>query len=66
MDKLKDPPAEILKTVQIKPIEQECLDRVFNYLKNKDTKKLPEHADKIGILDIANTLLYLGLRPTKN
>lgn len=25
-------PAEILKEVQIKPIEMECLDRVFNYL----------------------------------
>lgn len=32
MDKLKQSPAEILKLVQIKPIEQECLDRVFNYL----------------------------------
>ena len=27
-------PAEILKEVQIKPIELECLDRVFNYLGN--------------------------------
>ena len=25
-------PAEKLKDVIIKPIEQECLDRVFNYL----------------------------------
>lgn len=32
MDKLKQSPAELLKKVQIKPIEQECLDRVFNYL----------------------------------
>ena len=32
MDKLKQSPAELLKLVQIKPIEQECLDRVFNYL----------------------------------
>jgi hypothetical protein len=32
MDKLKQSPAEILKGVTIKPIEQECLDRVFNYL----------------------------------
>ena len=32
MDKLKQSPAELLKAVQIKPIEQECLDRVFNYL----------------------------------
>lgn len=32
MDKLKQSPAELLKLVQIKPIEQECLDRVFAYL----------------------------------
>lgn len=32
MDKLKQSPAELLKLVQIKPIEQECLDRVYNYL----------------------------------
>ena len=32
MDKLKQSPAEVLKLVQIKPIEQECLDRVFFYL----------------------------------
>ncbi len=32
MDKLKQSPAELLKLVQIKPIEQECLDRVFSYL----------------------------------
>ena len=25
-------PAEILKEVDIKPIEMECLERVFNYL----------------------------------
>ncbi len=28
-------PAEILKEVVIKPIELECLDRVFNYLISK-------------------------------
>ena len=32
MEKLKQSPAELLKQVQIKPIEQECLDRVFGYL----------------------------------
>ena len=32
MEKLKQSPAELLKMVQIKPIEQECLDRVFTYL----------------------------------
>jgi hypothetical protein len=34
MDKLKMSPAELLKLVVIKPIEQECLDRVFKYLSN--------------------------------
>ncbi len=34
MDKLKMSPAELLKQVVIKPIEQECLDRVFAYLSN--------------------------------
>ena len=30
-------PAEILKEVQIKPIEMECLDRVFNDLSKRDS-----------------------------
>ena len=32
MEKLKKSPAEILKEVIIKPIEQECLNRVFDYI----------------------------------
>jgi len=32
MEKLKQSPWEKLKDVQIKPIEQECLDRVFEHL----------------------------------
>ena len=32
MEKLRMSPAEILKEVEIKPIEMECLDRVFQYL----------------------------------
>ena len=32
MEKLRMSPAEILKEVQIKPIEMECLKRVFEYL----------------------------------
>ncbi len=32
MEKLKNSPAEILKEVIIKPIEQECLNRVFDYI----------------------------------
>jgi hypothetical protein len=40
MDKLKQSPAELLKGVQIKPIEQECLDRVFNYLSKPHNTKV--------------------------
>ena len=66
MDKLINSPAEILKTVEIKPIEQECLDRVFAYLTNKDPSKPKEFKQKIGVMDLANTLIFLGLKPTKN
>jgi len=38
MEKLRMSPAEILKEVQIKPIEMECLKRVFEYL-----SKPPHH-----------------------
>jgi len=42
MEKLAYSPAERLKEVDIKPIEQECLDRVFNYLSHRDPKKPAE------------------------
>ena len=32
MDKLRQSPAEKLLQVQVKPVEKECLDRVFKYL----------------------------------
>lgn len=66
MEKLIRSPHEVLKSVVIKPIEQECLDRVYKYLISQDPKKDSDHANKIGVMDIANTLLFLGLRPTKN
>ena len=66
MEKLARSHAEVLKEVVIKPIEQECLDRVFNYLISKDSKKPEEHQDKIGHMDLANTLIFLGLKPTRN
>ena len=47
MEKLKQSPWELLKGVQIKPIEQVCLDRVFAYLIDKDSKKPAEHKAKI-------------------
>lgn len=39
MEKLRMSPAEILKQVEIKPIEMECLNRVFDYL----SKPLPSY-----------------------
>ena len=39
MEKLRMSPAEILKEVQIKPIEMECLKRIFEYL----SKPPPQH-----------------------
>lgn len=66
MEKLKTSPAERLKQVIIKPIEQECLDRVFAYLIAKDPKKDEKDKEKISIMDLANVLIFLGLRPTKN
>ena len=59
-------PAEILKTVIIEPIEQECLDRVFNYLISSDSSKPEEHKNKIGPGDVLKVLLFLGLRPLKS
>ena len=32
MEKLKRSPAELLAEVEIKSIEQECLDRVFDWI----------------------------------
>jgi len=58
-------PAEILKEVQIKPIEMECLKRVFEYLTSHDTKKLNEHKNKISPMDVARVFQFLGLKPNK-
>ena len=66
MEKLKQSPWEVLKTVQIKPIEQECLDRVFDYLKSKDPKKPTDHAEKIGSGDLTRVLTFLGCKPLKS
>ena len=66
MDKLKLSPAEQLKEVEIQTIEQEQLDRVFNYLCKADKTKQEDHKDKIGPMDVARTLQFLGLRPSKS
>ena len=66
MEKLKYSPWEKLLEVQIKPIELECLDRVFAYLVSKDTTKHPDHAKKIGPGDVLKVLQFLGLKPLKS
>ena len=65
MEKLKTSPAEILKTVEIPSIEQEQLNRVFDFLCSRDQTKT-DNLDKIGAMDIARTLQFLGCRPTKS
>ena len=64
MEKLKQSPAELLKEVEIQTIEQECLNRVFEFLRTRDTTKT-DNFDKIGSMDVARTLQFLGCRPTK-
>ena len=49
MEKLYTSPAEILKTVEVQSIEQECLDNVFSWLINRDKNK--EEANKDFITD---------------
>ena len=65
-EKLKQSPCEILKHVKISPIEQEALDRVFEWLIRKDDNKPKEQQEKIGPGDILNVLNFLGLRPLKS
>ena len=64
MEKLKTSPAEILRTVEIQTIEQEQLNRVFDFLCSRDTTKT-DNLDKISAMDIARTLQFLGCRPTR-
>ena len=66
MDKLKQSPWELLKAVKIQPIEQECLDRVFDYLTSKDPKKPEDHKKKIGPGDLTKVLTFLGQKPLKS
>ena len=66
MEKLKQSPWEVLKSVQIKPIEQECLDRVFDYLISKDSKKKEDNVGKIGPGDLMRVLTFLGCKPLRS
>lgn len=65
MEKLKESPAEKLKQQQIVPIEQENLDRVFEFLISKDPKKPEDCQRKIGLMDLVRVLQFLGCKPTK-
>ena len=66
MDKLKQSPAEILKGITIGPVERECLEHVFEYLIKQDTTKPESEKRKIGHMDVAKSLQFLGLKPSKN
>merc|ERR1712167_304626 len=50
----------------IKPIEQECLDRVFKYLISGDPKKTDETEGKIGPGDLMRVLTFLGCKPLRS
>ena len=63
MEKLKQSPAEILKSVEIQSIEQEQLNRVFEFLTTRDTTKTEK--EKISAMDIARALQFLGCKPTR-
>lgn len=62
LEKVDLSPWEILKHHKIQAIEQECLDRVFNYLISQDLKKPEEHREKIGPNDLMKCLTFLGLK----
>ena len=64
MEKLKQSPAEILKTVEIQSIEQEQLNRVFDFLTTQDKSK-QDNLEKISAMDIARALQFLGCKPTR-
>ena len=55
-----------MKHVKITPIEQESLDRVFEWLIHQDENKPKEQQEKIGSGDILKVLNFLGLRPLKS
>ena len=47
-------------------MERECLEHVFSFLIKQDSSKPESDKGKIGIMDIAKTLQFLGLKPSKN
>jgi len=66
MEKLRNSPAEVLKTVDITSIEMEYLNRVFNFLVSQDKSKPEEKKNFISHMDIAKVLIFLGCNPSKS
>ena len=68
MEKLRQSPWELLKKVEIKPIEQECLDRVFEYMirQGPQNKKTANDMNKIGEDDLLKVLNNLGCKPLRS
>ena len=66
MEKVKQSPWEKLKEVEIKSIEQECLDRVFDYLTKQDQDKDKKYSKMIGPGDLMKVLTFLGRKPLKS
>ena len=66
MEKLKQSPACLLEQVPIGPVENECLLKVFEYLIKQDPKKSPDDKRKIGHMDVARVLQFLGCKPSKS
>ena len=66
MEKLKKSPACLLEEVPIGPVENECLLKVFEYLIKQDPKKAPDDKRKIGHMDVARVLQFLGCKPSKS
>ena len=66
MDKLKQCPAEDMKEVIIHTVLKARLDTVFDYLVRQDPKKEEAFKNKIGHMDIARVLQFLGCKPSKS
>ena len=72
----KESPEERLKKVEIKPVERECLDRVFrklsiisydpNSIVNLTPDKPKEAKEKISASDLMRALQILGEKPAKS
>ena len=66
MEKLKRSPAELLAEVEIELVEQECLNRVFNWLTSQAPKKEGESAGRVTSGDLSRALRKMGSAPTKS